>query len=396
MLNSLLRDLRHKDWIKHLIKHAKVFIVGGCVRDAIMNQAIKDIDIVVDGLSMDAIKELLKHYGASSIVGQSFAVIKFRPDYHAGEDFDIAVPRIDRKIGTGHKGFEVYTEGLTIKDDLQRRDFTVNSIAVNVKTGEVLDPFNGRQDIESKILRATNKRAFVDDALRIIRAIQFASRFHFDIESNTLNLMKKYARTISEISGERIRGEFDKIVHKHGSTKIAYDLIERSDLDKALFGQKFIKNGFEYFDDLDTISFYYVLGNLGNTNPARFYRDRLKGEYPIIKALETLDKYFTKFDESKPEEEVRWNVFVMLKTSPLIVDIEVLPQRALKVINMMKAEKIPMKIGDIPVNGNDIMEKFPVSGTELGDVINVMYKEALMNKYNWKDKEKTLKYLKSI
>ena len=112
--------------------------------------------------------------------------------------------------------------------------------------------------------------------------------------------------------------------------------------------------------------------------------------------VETLDKYFTKFDESKPEEEVRWNVFVMLKTSPLIVDIEVLPQRALKVINMMKAKKIPMKIGDIPVNGNDIMEKFPVSGTELGDVINFMYKEALMNKYNWKDKEKTLKYLESI
>ena len=396
MLQSLISDLRSQDWIKQLIKHSNVYAVGGCVRDAIMNQPLKDIDIVIEGPSIDDVKELLKHFGRSSIVGQSFSVIKFRPTYHTGEDFDVAVPRIDRKIGTGHKGFETYTKGVTIKEDLKRRDFTINSIAVNLKTREILDPFKGREDIAAKVLRATDSTAFVEDPLRLIRAIQFASRFMFDIEPKTLELMKKNAKLIREISGERIRDEFDKILYKHGSTRMAFDLIERSDLDKGLFGEKFHKDGFEYFDDLDLVSFYYVLGNLGHKNPAKFYRDRLKGEVPVIKALETLEKYFSKIDESKPEEENRWNVFLMLKSSPILTNSEVLPNPAIKIINMMKKHEIPMKIGDIPVNGNDLMELFPISGTEVGDIINFMYKEALMNKFNWKDKNATIKYLKTI
>jgi hypothetical protein len=86
----------------------------------------------------------------------------------------------------------------------------------------------------------------------------------------------------------------------------------------------------------------------------------------------------------------------MLKSSPILTNSEVLPNPAIKIINMMKKHEIPMKIGDIPVNGNDLMELFPISGTEVGDIINFMYKEALMNKFNWKDKNATIKYLKTI
>ncbi len=396
MLKSLITDLRSQDWVKQLIRQGNVFIVGGCVRDAIMGQSPKDIDMVVEGPSIDDVKELLKHFGKSSLVGQSFSVIKFRPEYHTGEDFDIAVPRIDRKIGTGHKGFEVSTKGVTIKEDLKRRDFTVNSIAVNIKTGEILDPFGGRKDLAAKVLRATDKNAFVEDALRIIRAIQFASRFRFDIEPHTLGLMKQHAKLIKEISGERIKEEFDKIIKKHGSTRVAYDLIERSDLDKALFGEKFSKDGFEYFDDLDLVSFYYVLGNLGNTIPWKFYKERLKGELPVTKALMTLEKHFSKFNELGSEEENKWNVFQMIKTSPMLIDAEILPEVASKIIAQMKAGKIPMKEGDIPVNGNDIMDKFGVKDEEVGNIKNQMYKDALMNKFDWKNKEKTLKYLETI
>lgn len=396
MLKSLVSDLRSQDWVKPLLKHANVYIVGGGVRDALMKQPPKDIDIVVEGLSIDDVKEMLKHFGKSNIVGQSFSVIKFRPEYHTGEDFDIAVPRIDRKIGTGHKGFEVSTEGVTINEDLKRRDFTVNSIAVNLKTAQILDPFNGLKDLGNKILRATDKNAFIEDSLRIVRAIQFAARFKFDIEPNTLELMRKNAKLIKEISGERIKDEFDKIIKKHGSTRVAYDLIERSDLDKALFGEKFSKDGFEYFDDLDLVSFYYVLGNLGHKVPWKFYKERLKGDVPVTKALMTLEKFFSKIDESKPEEENKWNVFQMIKTSPMLIDTEVLPEVATKIIAQMKAGKIPMKEGDIPVNGNDIMDKFGVKDEEVGNIKNQMYKDALMNKFDWKNKQKTLKYLETI
>jgi len=396
MLNNLVNDLRSKDWVKHLLRHANVYVVGGCVRDAMMKTPLKDIDIVVEGIGIDDVKVLLKHFGKSSLVGQSFSVIKFRPEYHEGEDFDIAVPRVDRKIGTGHKGFEVSTEGVTIKEDLKRRDFTVNSIAVNLRTNEILDPFGGRRDLAAKVLRATDKNAFVEDPLRIVRAIQFASRFRFDIEEGTLALMKRHAKLIKEISGERIKEEFDKILKKHGSTQVAFDLIEQSDLDKALFGEKFTKDGFEYFDDLDLVSFYFVLGNLGHKVPWKFYKERLKGDLPVTKALMAMEKHFDAIGEGVPEDQRKWNVFLMLKSSPMTLDSKVLPMAAKKIIKDMKAGKIPMKEGDIPVNGNDIMDKFGVKDEEVGNIKNQMYKDALMNKFDWKNKQKTLKYLETI
>jgi len=399
MLKNLIQSLRSKDWVKILLRHSNVYVVGGCVRDAFMNKSPKDIDIVVEGINMDEIKELLKHEGKINIVGQSFVVIKFRPYNHVGEDFDIAVPRIDRKVGTGHKGFEISTEGITILEDLKRRDFTVNSIAVNLKTAEIFDPFGGLKDLKSKTLRATDKNAFIEDALRMIRAIQFSARFNFHIEANTLQLMKKNANLIKEISGERIKDEFDKIILKHGRTEVAFDLMEKSDMDKALFGQKFTKDGFEWFDDLDMVSFYYILGNLGNKTPWKFYKERLKGEAPIIKALMTLEKYFSKFDESKPEAENKWNVFQMLKTSPLLlnsISSNILPPVVSDIVKEMRKNEIPMKPGDIPVNGNDIMDKFGVENEEVGNIMNKMYQDALMKKFDWKNKQKTLKYLERI
>ena len=397
MLNSLIRNLRSQDWVNHLLRHGNVYVVGGCIRDALMNKSPKDIDIVIEGLSIDDVKELLKHFGKTSLVGQSFSVIKFRPKYHTGEDFDIAVPRIDRKIGTGHKGFEVSTEGVTIKEDLKRRDFTINSIAVNIKTNEVLDPFGGRKDIQAKLLRATDKNAFTEDALRIVRAIQFAARFRFDIEPETLNLMKKYSKLLKEISGERILEEFEKILHKGGSTQIALELIERADIDKAIFNSKFNSTGLtQYFDNLDEASFFYTLGILGNVNPSQFYLKRLKGKYEIGKALITLEKYFTKFSHGMPENELKWNVFQMIKVSPLLFHATIFHPNVSEVITDMKAKKIPMKFGDIPVNGNDIMDKFGVQNEEVGNIMNKMYQDALMNKFDWKNKQKTLKYLETI
>lgn len=395
MLDKILKDLQSQYWVKLLLHDAEVYIVGGCVRDAMMNKPIKDVDMVVDGISLDAVKNLLTPFGKVDIVGESFSVIKFRPTGHTGEPYDIAVPREDRKTGVGHKGFDVVTDGMTIKDDLKRRDFTINSIAVDVRTGKKLDPFMGTKDLAAKILRATNSAAFVEDPLRIVRAIQFAARFKFRIAVPTLKLMRQNAHLIKEITGERIKGELDKILLKHGSTKTAFQLLYDSDLDKALFGKKFISDDFDSFENLDMVSFYYVLGTLGNTEAWKFYKDRLKGEYVIIKALMTLENQFEGLNNSVDEEDFRWNVFQMLKTSPMLKNAKILSKRVKDIINKMKAGDIPEKIGDIPVNGYDIMEEFSVSGSEVGDIINKMYQDALMNKFDWKSKIKTLKYLEN-
>jgi len=403
MLDNLLKELKNQSWMKTLLyKSRGVYVVGGSVRDAFLKKPLKDVDLVVEGMTIEEVEHILEVFGKINIVGESFVVIKFRPFRHVGEDFDIAVCRKDRKTGSGHKDFSVETKNVTILEDLKRRDFTVNSIAVKVDTGEVLDPFNGRIDLKNKILRATDETAFSDDALRIVRAIQFAARFKFGVNCTTLKLMKDNAHLLNHISGERILDEFNKILLKGGSTKTAFELIQKTDIDKALFGRKMISVDFSDFEKLDMVSFYYTLGVLGGVTPSKFYRDKLKGEYHVHKAIVTIEKYFDVFTDvvagkTKSELEYKWNVFQMLKTAPSLKDARVLPPIAQEIIYQMKTEKIPIQYGDIPVKGTDIMDKFGIpEGPELGNILNKMYQDALMNKFDWKNKTKTLKYLENI
>jgi len=156
-LLKILDDLKTQEWIQKLARNAELYIVGGSVRDGFIDKPIKDVDIIVDGLSFLGIQKILKLYGKQNLVGDSFSVIKFKPYGYVGEDYDIAIPREDRKIGEGHKGFEVITDGVDVHGDLKRRDFTINSMAINIMTGELLDPFNGLQDLKKKILRAIAK-----------------------------------------------------------------------------------------------------------------------------------------------------------------------------------------------------------------------------------------------
>jgi len=396
MLKSIIVNLTREKWIQKLLSHeATIYVVGGCVRDEFLHKPIKDVDLVIEDLSLEFIKKTLQDFGQTKITGESFSVLKFRPVGHVGEDYDIAVPRMDRKIGIGHKGFETVTSGMTIKDDLKRRDFTINSMAVNIETGELLDPFNGTGDILRKQLRATDVNAFIEDPLRMIRAIQFAARFGFGIEPKTLSLMKTHCNLIEEIAGERIEEEFDKIISKHGSTSVALELIEKTNLDKALFGQKFSTKDFKPFEGLDTVSFYYVMCTLGGVNPSMFYKVRFKGNAKVISALEVLGNTFVTITKHMLESELRWRVFLILKASPMLANSIVIPANVASVIQDMKEGKIPMKFGDIPVTGSDLMNEFGLDeGAELGHLKVFMYKSALMEKFDWTNKEKTLEFLR--
>jgi len=97
MFNTIILNLLSQEWIKSLIQKANTYIVGGCVRDTLMAMKSKDIDIIVEGLSIEDIKNLLRLYGKVDIVGQSFSIIKFTPFGHIGEPYDIAIPRMDKK-----------------------------------------------------------------------------------------------------------------------------------------------------------------------------------------------------------------------------------------------------------------------------------------------------------
>ena len=395
-LQNIISRLRSEDWIQALTALGPVYMVGGCVRDAFRDASIKDIDLVVDHTTMEAVKHILIPYGRVDEVGESFAVIKFRPTGHTGEDFDVAVPRVDRKTGGGHKGFEVRTEGINIYGDLGRRDFTINAIAVNVVDGDFIDPYDGLIDIEKKVLRAVDDIAFVDDPLRILRGIQFAARFGYRITSGTLRMMQENAHLIKQISGERIFDELMKIISKAGNTQIALDLLHKTDVDQALFDKKMTKydRGFEY---LDAASFFYVLGLLGDIDPAQFVRKRLKGNTRLIKDVQTLDHIFTMLPRMKDDEDLKYMLFKAFQKAPGVMDAVILPHDVDDIVLQMKTGKIPMSEDDIQITGDDIKIIGHLDeGPEVGRIKDLILRDALANKFEWRKITPALEYLKKL
>src|SRR5712692_9969835 len=148
----------------------RAVVVGGAVRDALLGLRPKDFDFEVYGIAYDKLAGLLVHLGRIDLVGKSFGVVKLAS---GGASYDFSVPRRDNKIGLHHRDFRAtFDENITPREAASRRDFTINAMAWDPLTGEVLDFFHGREDLKSRTLRATSE-AFAEDPLRVLRGMQF-------------------------------------------------------------------------------------------------------------------------------------------------------------------------------------------------------------------------------
>lgn len=190
-----------------------VYEVGGCVRDRLMGRPIKDKDLLVTNIALDRLAKLLQPLGQVHMVGKSFGVIKFFPKESPEEGFDIALPRKEVSTGVGHRDFQVdYDPSLPVEIDLSRRDFTINAMAIESKSGRLIDPFGGERDLKHRLLKMVFDRAFEEDPLRLLRAVQFAARFHLQIEPTTFEAMKKACDLIRSVSPERVSEELRKLL----------------------------------------------------------------------------------------------------------------------------------------------------------------------------------------
>lgn len=188
--------------IATLIKQSggNTYLVGGAVRDAILNKPIKDEDYCITGFTSEKFLQLFPN---AKVRGKAFEVFDLE-----GKEFALA--RRETKIGKGHKEFVIETnEEITIEEDLKRRDITINSIAQDVLTKEIIDPFGGKEDLENKIIRATSSR-FSEDPLRVYRVARIASSLNFIVSRKTLNMMNKLKDELLTLSKERVFAEFRK------------------------------------------------------------------------------------------------------------------------------------------------------------------------------------------
>src|SRR3954471_24147802 len=151
-------------------------LVGGGVRDQLLGLAPKDFDVEVGGVDFETLQRTLAPFGSTDVVGRSFGVIKVR-SRASGAEYDFSLPRRESKTGAGHRGFAVQPDPLlSDAEAAARRDFTLNAIAFDPFTGQVIDPHGGKRDLQARVLRHTSA-AFIEDPLRVLRAFQLAARF---------------------------------------------------------------------------------------------------------------------------------------------------------------------------------------------------------------------------
>ena len=214
-------------------------IVGGFVRDALLNKNSKDIDIEVYNLdSYETLEKILKPFGSVNSVGKSFGVCKL---HYKNLDLDFSLPRIDNKIGVQHKEFKIQTYShLDFKTASRRRDFSINALGYSIKEKKLLDPFLGINDLKNKTLRAVDKQTFSEDPLRVLRAMQFCARFELKVDAELFTLCQTMVskNIFDYLPIERVFEEFKKLFLK---------------AEKPSLGLKFLKEigGYSHFCELE-------------------------------------------------------------------------------------------------------------------------------------------------
>jgi len=207
--------------------NAKPIIIGGYIRDFLLHIDSNDIDIEVYNIStFEKLENILKEFGDVISVGKSFGVCKLSLK---DISLDFTLPRIDSKIESGHSGFSVKIQkNLDFVTATSRRDFTINAIGYDVLNKRILDPFNGIDDLKSKTLKMVDADSFIEDPLRVLRAVQFCARFNLKMDKELFLLSKRMVETnmLLELPKERIHEENKKLLLKSPSPSLGFRVLK--------------------------------------------------------------------------------------------------------------------------------------------------------------------------
>jgi tRNA nucleotidyltransferase (CCA-adding enzyme) len=201
-----------EDYVRSLGLDA--YLVGGAVRDELLGLESKDADFLVPGVDTDALRAALEPHGRVEdlVVADRLVGVRLHPgdpDVRslAPAGIEFAPPRKEVSTGPGRHDFEIVADpALSVEDDMRRRDFTVNAMARRLEDGTIVDPLDGRADLERRILRTVSPMSFAEDPLRLVRGLRFVSQLGFELDEQTRAQMVAEASAVRLVSGERIGG----------------------------------------------------------------------------------------------------------------------------------------------------------------------------------------------
>lgn len=355
------------------------YVVGGAVRDMVMGLSPNDIDITTSATPEEVIRLFPKTFPSGIAFGTVTVVIE-------NEEFEVTTFRTDGEYLDGRRP-ETVTFGKTIDEDLSRRDFTINAMAMDID-GNITDPFGGLHDIEKEVVRCVGnpEKRFSEDALRMMRAIRFASRYEFAIEGVLFNSIKKFAPTIKKVSLERINQEFTKILISK-NPELGIKLLYKTGLFDFIFPD---------------ISFNDIKENIKNINkvPANLELrlatmflgfdpevvektlKTLKFTNITIKNVVALVKGYAELNISNNILKVmnivgKENIFAFLEIVKAI-DEEKFEELNIKANEAIKSN-YPTTLKDLAIDGKDLMMAGVKQGKEVGMILNLLLDFVLEN-----------------
>lgn len=188
----------------------RALLIGGAVRDRLLQHTPTDFDLEVYGLAPEVVFRLAQDIGPARDVGKAFGVVELRlPE----GTMHVSLPRRESKIAPGHRGFSVGVDPAMMPEDAaRRRDFTMNAIAEDPLTGEILDPMQGRADLENGVLRVVDAKHFGEDPLRVLRAAVFSAQFELTIDPGSVQVIRATVLSLADLHHGRVGEEWRKLL----------------------------------------------------------------------------------------------------------------------------------------------------------------------------------------
>ncbi len=374
----------------------ELFLVGGSVRDLFLNRVNLDLDLVVEGDAIELARELAKEYRTNIIIHRRFGTAKLNFDNFS---LDMATARSETYEKPG--ALPTVQSG-TITEDLQRRDFSINAMAIYLTPhnfGKLIDPHNGIADISSRFIRILHPRSFADDATRILRAIRYEKRLLFTLEPETLKLLKNSTQMLNTISSTRLKHELDLILKEEYPEQIlkrAEELGIINKLHPSLRGNGWLSDKFDQARQLCIRS-----------SPLHIYYCLLV--YHLSE--KDCDQFISRLNIPKKLAQMMTQTLILKSRVHKLERIKVKPSEIFDFLNgytvpviqanMLSAESVIIrqylqlylsKLRNIKpqLTGDDLVNLGISSGPELGQILNEIRKQKLDGKIKTRTDEEIL------